>query len=81
MKADADIVDRLRTWVHATDALPASDIMDEASVEIARLRAICESLRVEVRTQRQEIAALRAEQRLITDLDRPNPDAAAGWIP
>lgn len=33
-----DIVTRLRTWVHAVDALPASDLMDEAASEIARLR-------------------------------------------
>lgn len=33
-----DIVTRLRTWVHAVDALPASDLMDEAADEIARLR-------------------------------------------
>lgn len=34
----ADIVERLRSWVHAVDAVSASDLMDEAAEEIARLR-------------------------------------------
>lgn len=34
----ADIVTRLRTWVHAVDAVPASDLMDEAADLIERLR-------------------------------------------
>ena len=34
-----DIVTRLRTWVHSVDAVPASDLMDEAADEIAILRA------------------------------------------
>jgi len=33
-----DIVERLRCWVIATDAVPASDLMDEAADEIERLR-------------------------------------------
>lgn len=33
-----DIVDGLRTWVHAVDAVPASDLMDEAAREIDNLR-------------------------------------------
>jgi hypothetical protein len=33
-----DIVTRLRRWVHAVDAVPASDLMDEAAAEIERLR-------------------------------------------
>lgn len=33
-----DLVERLRRWVVATDAVPASDLMDEAADEIARLR-------------------------------------------
>ena len=36
----ADLVNRLRTWTFATDAVPASDLMDEAADEIARLRGI-----------------------------------------
>jgi len=34
----SDIVKRLRAWVHAVDAVSASDLMDEAADEIARLR-------------------------------------------
>ncbi len=33
-----DIVIRLTRWVHAVDAEPASDLMDEAAEEIRRLR-------------------------------------------
>lgn len=33
-----DIVQRLRRWVHAPDAKPASDMMDAAADEIERLR-------------------------------------------
>ena len=33
-----DIVERLRRWAIATDAVPASDLMDEAADEIERLR-------------------------------------------
>lgn len=36
----ADLVKRLRTWAFATDAVPASDLMDEAADEIARLRSL-----------------------------------------
>ena len=35
----SDIVERLRRWVHAVDAVPASDVMDEAADEIERLRS------------------------------------------
>ena len=34
----ADIVERLRAWVHTVKAVPASDLMDEAADEIERLR-------------------------------------------
>lgn len=34
----SDIVQRLRRWSISTDAVPASDIMDEAADEIERLR-------------------------------------------
>lgn len=33
-----DIVDRLRAWCHDINAVPASDIMDEAANEIESLR-------------------------------------------
>jgi hypothetical protein len=42
--------------------------------EIARLAALVESLRREVREQRREIAGLREERRAILDADRPQPD-------
>jgi hypothetical protein len=48
--------------------------------ELVHLRAVNASLRREIRTPRQEIAALRQERRAILDADRPNVDAAAGWI-
>jgi hypothetical protein len=60
----ADIVARLRRWAIAADAVPASDLMDEAADHI-------DSLRREVRTQRQEIAALREERRAVLEADRP----------
>lgn len=34
-----DLPTRLRRWTHAVDAVPASDLMDEAAAEIERLRA------------------------------------------
>jgi hypothetical protein len=34
----SDIVTRLRRWTHAVDAEPASDLMDQAAVEIENLR-------------------------------------------
>ena len=36
----SDLVTRLRTWVHSVDAVPASDLMDEAADEIERLRRL-----------------------------------------
>jgi hypothetical protein len=36
----SDIVTRLRRWTHAVDAVPASDLMDEAADEIHRLRLV-----------------------------------------
>jgi hypothetical protein len=35
----SDITDRLRRWSISTDAVPASDIMEEAADEIDRLRS------------------------------------------
>ncbi len=60
------ITTRLRRWAHAVDAAPASDLMDEAANCI-------ESLRREVRAQRQEIAALREERRALIGADTPQP--------
>ena len=36
----SDIVTQLRRWTIATDAVPASDLMDEAADEIVALRAM-----------------------------------------
>jgi len=46
--------------------------------KIEHLLAINESLRREVRLQRQEIAALREERKMLLDADRPNLDG--GWL-
>ena len=35
----SDLTDRLRRWAISTDAVPASDLMDEAADEIDRLRS------------------------------------------
>jgi len=59
-----DIVTRLRKWSVSVDAVPASDLMDEAADVIA-------SLRKEIRTQRQEIAALHAERSVLLEAERP----------
>ena len=63
----SDIVTRLRRWAISTDAVPASDLMDEAADAI-------ESLRREVREQRLEIAGLREERRMVLEADRPQVD-------
>ena len=63
----SDIATRLRRWAIATDAVPASDLMDEAADHI-------DSLRQEVRTQRLEIAGLREERRALVEADRPAVD-------
>ncbi len=34
----SDLTDRLRRWAISTDAVPASDLMEEAADEIERLR-------------------------------------------
>ena len=62
-----DIVIRLRRWAISTDAVPASDLMDEAADAV-------ESLRREVREQRREIAGLREERRAVLEADRPQVD-------
>ena len=47
---------------------------DLFQAEIARLQALVESLRREVREQRTEIAGLREERRALLDADRPQMD-------
>lgn len=71
----SDITIRLRKWFKAVDAVPAIDLMDEAA-------NVIESLRTEIRTQRQEIAALRAERDVVQAAERPyrNEHPGAGWV-
>lgn len=64
---DNDITTRLRKWTTATDAVPCSDLMDEAADFI-------DSLRKEIRTQRNEIALLRSERDELLSWDDP-PEA------
>jgi len=54
-----DIVTRLRTWVHAVDAVSASDLMEEAAAEVARLRTVCECYAHSSAAACREIASLR----------------------
>ena len=54
-----DIVTRLRTWVHAVDAVSASDLMEEAAAEVARLRTVCECYAHSSAAACREIAHLR----------------------
>jgi hypothetical protein len=49
-----DLTERLRRWAISTDAVPASDLMDEAATEIEVQRA-CTS------AARDEIARLRSQ--------------------
>lgn len=65
-----DLVSRLRRWTHAVDAVPASDLMDEAA-------DLIDSLRREVREQRAEIAGLREERAALLQADRPFDSASA----
>jgi hypothetical protein len=71
------------TLPHADDCTFASDCpveceqfnaVAELRGEVARLNAVIESLRREVRTQRLEIAGLREERRALLEADRP-----PGW--
>jgi len=49
-------------------------------VKLQQHDATVAALKTEIRTQRKEIAALRETQRKYLNLDRPNPDADAGWL-
>lgn len=57
----SDIVVRLRRWVHAIDAVPASDLMDEAAAEIERLRERCNELIDKVRAHVAEHEPIRMD--------------------
>ena len=67
----SDLVTRLRTWVHSVDAVPASDLMDEAADEIAILRAD------NSRRANLEQGLRDGIVRLSADGDFPVPDNAA----
>mgnify|MGYP003336570338 CR=1 FL=1 len=73
-----DITQRLRRWTISTDAVPASDLMDEAADEIERLRGVTESMPKEKRaevsyTNHDAAPAAKAH----TDADRDRSDKAA----
>ena len=54
-----DIVEQLRQWTHSATALPASDLMDQAAIEIENLRAQLEaSLVVHLRLTGQVLEAV-----------------------
>ena len=76
-----DIVKRLTLAVANEPRAEWAQLAFEAIAHI-------ESLRTEIRVQRNEIAGLREEQKVLLDWDRPNVDQdidrtppAAGWIP
>ena len=62
---NADITDRLRRWAIATDAVPASDLMDEAAAEIELLRGYRNEAEAEA-----SIASLAAQRLRLTDAER-----------
>lgn len=65
---EGDIVIRLRNW-RGLHLAHAGRLFDEAASAI-------DALRLEVRTQRQEIAALREGRRIAFNSERPRPDEA-----
>ena len=72
-----DLTMRDADWLRALLACVAKKPA-EFQQEIARLQAVIDSLRQEVREQRREIAGLREERRAILDADRPRVDNALG---
>jgi hypothetical protein len=54
-----DLVRRLRTWVHAVDAVPVSDLMDEAAAEIERLHIVIDCYAASSAAACRELAMLR----------------------
>jgi hypothetical protein len=59
-----DIVARLRSWVHAVDAVSASDLMDEAATVIEVQRCCTSACRYEIAHLRREC---RATAHLVAD--------------
>lgn len=70
---NADITDRLRRWAIATDAVPASDLMDEAAAEIELLRGYRNEAEAEA-----SIASLAAQRLRLTDAEREAVDYYVG---
>ena len=64
-----DICERLRRWSFSPDAVPASDLMDEAAAEIERLVTVCETYAHSSAGACREIASLREAIRRLADQD------------
>lgn len=60
-QSSRDIVARLRRWSHAVDAVPASDMMDQAADEIERLHTVIDSYCRSAAAACREIDALRGK--------------------
>lgn len=63
----AGLIKRLRTWTHAVDAVPASDLMDEAANELDRLLIVIDCYCSSSAAACREIKALKDK---ISDLRR-----------
>ena len=62
-----DIANRLTLWAAKQPREEGAQLALEAAAHI-------ESLRREIRTQRNEIAGLREERNVLLEWDRPKPD-------
>jgi hypothetical protein len=71
----ADITVRLRRWSHSVDAVPASDLMDEAADEIESLKAEVKSM-LEVCRFERETSERYASFLRLTDEERKAVAAA-----
>lgn len=70
----AALIKRLRTWTHAVDAVPASDLMDEAAKELDRLLGVIDAYADsaaaacrEINMHRETISRLRRDGREFYD--------------
>lgn len=66
-----DIANRLTLWAAKQPREGGAQLALEAAAHI-------ESLRREIRTQRNEIAGLREERNVLLEWDRPTPDTDIG---
>ena len=69
-----DIVERLRRWSIDVNAVPASDLMDEAANEISRLRGYRDEAE-----SAASIALLAAGRLRLTDAEREAIGMAERW--